>query len=181
MTNRYTIAVIFTLAIMSCSKDNPHSLPATPPAQTPAQGGGISYPGGIGPHYAARSPEDSIDNSRFISKELANKMIGSYLNSISNSNVDDLKALTLNADSLRTYLSCGNVARIKLIFAHTPEYIANDSGVYSGMKSGALTIIIAAYDSSGNYIYYNTNQVLEHALPCPTSCPPGYAGNELLN
>ncbi len=124
--------------------------------------------------------------SRFIPMDSANKMIGSYLNSINFATNDtDLRALMIDMDQLRLYTdSFGNQNRIthlKLFFAHTLEYInAGHANQFAGYKSGALTLVVAGYDTSGNYVYYSMNQVLEYCEPCPNSCPPGQAGNNLL-
>lgn len=136
------------------------------------------------PHMAGRNYADSVDTagSKFISVSVANEMIGSYLYSInSGSNDTDLRSFSVNLDSLKAYLSGTNAKSIKLIFAHTMAYInAGNYGVNAGYQSGAITLIIAAYDSAGNYVYYNGSNVLDHLAPCPYSCPPGNAGNTLL-
>jgi hypothetical protein len=43
-----------------------------------------------------------------------------------------------------------------------------------------MTIVIAGYNNSGEYVYYNNNYVLDHCAPCPYSCPSGAAGSYLL-
>ncbi len=126
--------------------------------------------------------------SRFISLDTGNKMLTSYLNSISYvGNDTDLQSLIFNADSLRAYLSNPAIVSVKFMFAHTLDYINNGgSGQNAGYLSGELTLIVAGYDTLGNYVYYNypespVNMVLEHAMPCPASCPSvGTASNSLL-
>lgn len=122
---------------------------------------------------------------QFIPMDSANKMIGSYLNSIHyNDNDTDLRALIVSADQLRQYMddtAGGKVKYLKLFFAHTLDYIAAGHGNQpAGYKSGALTLVVAAYDSSGSYIYHDENKVLEYCMPCPNSCPLGAAGNSFL-
>lgn len=125
-----------------------------------------------------KTTEDSL-GCKFIPVDIANQMIGSYLSSVSGSS-DAVKSFSLDADSLRAYLSDPSIKNIKLVFAHTQAYMAaGNTGVNAGYQSGALTIVIACYDSLGNYIYHN-GSVLDHVLPCPASCPPGNAGNSLL-
>jgi hypothetical protein len=116
--------------------------------------------------------------SQFISVDSANKMISSYLNSINYQHNDtELRSIIINADSLRSMLSAttsegGKIVNVKLMFAHTLNYI-NSGGKdqNAGYQSGALTLIIAGYDSSGKYLYIPyKNMVLDYSMPCPTNC-----------
>ena len=87
----------------------------------------------------------------------ANSMLGSYLTSIDYQKEDtELHSWIVNADSLRSYLndtSRGKIQNIKIMLSHTPEYVKVSSGQNCGYKVGALTVIIAGYDSQNNYIY----------------------------
>ena len=118
--------------------------------------------------------------------DTANTMIGSYLNSINYKQNDiDLRSLIFDAEVLRNYLNDtgnGKIARVKLMFAHTMDHINNGSaGKNCGYKSGALTLIIAGYDASNNYVLNAQGKVLEDTMPCPTNCPTsGTAANDLL-
>jgi len=120
--------------------------------------------------------------SRMIPVDTANKMILSYLNSINYQSDDTkLRSLIYNADSLRKYLSDTSIKNVKLMFAHTQDYI-NSGGlnVNCGYTAGALTIIIAGYNAAGNYVTPN-NTVADRAIPCPTVCPVnGTAANSLI-
>jgi hypothetical protein len=167
MKHKLVIALCLGVAIAACKKD---SSTVTPAYQAP-----VAKTGGA----------DSTDTtgSRFISVSLANQMINSYLYSINaEQNSSDVRSFSIDADSLRAYLnSSTNIKNVKLVFAHTPEYINSGSfGKNAGYKSGALTIVVAGYDASGNYVYHN-GMVLDHLRPCPHSCPAGDAGNNLLS
>jgi hypothetical protein len=109
-------------------------------------------------------------------------MINSYLYSInSQQNDSDVRSYIINADSLRAYLSNAEIKNVKLMFAHTLAYIdAGQTGMPAGYQSGALTIVIAGYDATGDYTYYGGGYVLDHAVPCPYTCAPGDAANPLL-
>jgi len=121
---------------------------------------------------------------QFIPMDSANRMINSYLYSINYTmNDTDLRSLSINADSIRLYLNSNpGISSVKLMFAHTLNYInSGGEGQYAGYQSGALTIIMAGYDRSGNYIYMPTGMVIDHATPCPASCPTvGDAAFDLL-
>ncbi len=127
----------------------------------------------------------SAAGSGFISNDSANKMISSYLNSISGSNDTNLHAIIFDADSLRLMLNNdtqGRITSLKIMLAHTLPYInSGGQGQNCGYKSGQLTLIIAGYGSNADYIFYPATQVLNNGMPCPTSCPTsGTASNDLL-
>jgi len=120
--------------------------------------------------------------SRMIPVDSANKMILSYLNSI-NYQTDDskIRSLLYNADSLRKYLSDTSIKNIKIMFAHSLDYInAGGQNNNCGYDAGALTIVLAGYNKNGNYVTPN-NSVLERGAPCPATCPTvGTAANNLI-
>jgi len=170
MKNKLFIALFLGIAIVACKKD--HSVD---PATT-HQSGTTNHRSG------QRFSADSTDTmSSFITMDVANKMISSYLCSIGgNQNDTDIQSFSVNADSLRAYLSDPTITNVKLMFAHTMSWInAGNSCQYAGFQSGALTIVIAAYGANGNYIYHN-GEVLDHMVPCPYTCPSGSAGSNLL-
>ena len=159
-------------------------------------------------HHSSHKEGDSANAySSFITTDIANQMISSYLYSIGGQNnssvgsvntinnaqtgstlgVNDLKSFSIDADSLRAYLATGNIKSVKLIFAHTMDYVnGGNMGIFSGMQSGAMTIIVACYDANGNYVYYSPGganggqYVLDHCVPCPANCAQGAAGADLL-
>lgn len=120
----------------------------------------------------------------FITTDSANKMISSYLQSVDSAGVGDssLHSLIFNADSLRAYLSNPEIKNVKVMFAHTLEYInAMGPGHNVGYERGALTVVLGGYDVHGNYVLYKTNQVPDHANGCPLHCPVvGNASNDLF-
>jgi len=126
----------------------------------------------------------SLGGSQPITIDTANVMISSYLQSIQGNTDTDVQSFSMSADSLRQYLndtSRGKIANLKIVFAHTMNYInSGGRGKYAGYRSGALTLIVVGYDINGNYIYNGQNEVYDHMVPCPTSCPNGPAGNGLL-
>lgn len=122
----------------------------------------------------------------YISKDTANKMIGSYLQSIESDTAGDkapnLNSLIMDADLLRHYLNNREIKNVKVMFAHTLDYVnSGHAGQYAGMSSDALTIIVAGYDREGNYVFGPVNTVPNHAVPCPRNCPDfgTAAGNKL--
>ena len=119
----------------------------------------------------------------FIQADTANYMIKSYLQSINYQvNDTDLHSLIINADALRAYLGGGEVSALKVMFAHTPDFIRmNGFGADAGYKSGGLTIVLAGIDDEGNYYLMNGDEALNKAIPCPTNCPQeGTAASDTL-
>ncbi len=140
-------------------------------------------------HKANVNPSSlTTTTNQFISQDSANKMLLSYLNSISyQQNDTDLRSIIFDADSLRAYLANTSISKVKIMFAHTLNYINNGGqNQNAGYQSGALTLIIAGYDTSGNYVYYNygdssVKMVLDYGRPCPTSCSTqGTSANDIL-
>jgi hypothetical protein len=124
-------------------------------------------------------------SSHRIPVDSANKMIGSYLNSIEGTGDNTLHSLIFNAEELRAYLNDplrSDVTNIKLSFAHTLNYINSGNGNQdAGYTAGAFTIVISGYDEEGNYILMNDNCVLDFGVACPSNCPPsGSANNDLI-
>jgi hypothetical protein len=122
----------------------------------------------------------------FIPMDSANKMISSYLNSINYSvNDSSLQSIIIDMDQLRLYCDSTNITNrithVKLMFAHNLSYInAGHINQPCGYNSNALTLILAGVNSAGNYVYFNTNMVIDHSSPCPHNCPEGNAANPLL-
>lgn len=125
----------------------------------------------------------SVSYAGFIPIDSANKMIGSYLSSIeAESSYDPLYSLLLDADELRVFLSDNDIHGVKVMLAHTLDYINNgNEGLPAGYKSGALTIVFAGYDVDGDYVYAPGDLVPNEANPCPPLCKAnGTAVSNLL-
>lgn len=119
-------------------------------------------------------------DSPFLSPDTANVMIKSYLGSIADE-PNQLKSLIVDANALRYYLQNTNITSVKLMFAHKKSYIQGNTTL-PDMDYRALTIVIAGFDSSNNYIYSPQGAVMDFCLPCPFDCPSGgTASSDLLN
>jgi len=173
----FLFVIAASIFIFSCTSGGNRNN-ATAPADSTVTTGDSSVGGGGDDSFCVFIPKDS-----------ANKMINSYLGSINYpANDSDLYSIIIDVAKLNAYLntpvgSSGQRAtKIKLMFAHTLDYI-NSGGQNRncGYKSGKLTLILATYDSAGNYIYMNGNKVLDHTQPCPSYCPSiGSASNNTL-
>ncbi len=143
------------------------------------------HPSNDTPRSAMRTAGTADSAKAYISIDTANKMLGSYLNSINASSEDsELRSVIIDADALRSFLNSPegqDVSQMKIMFAHTLDYI-NKGGKdrRCGYRSGALTLILAGYNDAGNYIYYH-NGVEDNGMPCPSFCPVvGTAKDDLL-
>lgn len=115
--------------------------------------------------------------------DTANKMIQSYLTSIGKDTDNaNIQSLIVDAGTLRKYLSDTSIKKVKIMFAHTLDYInSGHEGQPAGYTPFAFTIVISGYDSEGNYVLAPGNMVPDHAEPCPTNCPTiGNAANALI-
>ncbi len=166
-TKLTTAALVLMAALTGCGGNSPEPANNAMQAEAPAAAAN-----------AANAPQALAMNApqQFIEMDSANKMIGSYLNSIGyQQNDTDLRSLIFDADSLRQYLANPSVRKLKFMFAHDLDYINNGGdGKPAGYQSGKLTAVIAGFDIKGNYVFVlqgNNRMVLNHALPCPTNCP----------
>lgn len=132
-----------------------------------------------GPHHPPVCGSQSL-----IPKDSANKMINSYLNSI-NYPLDDSDVLSysVDADALRFLLDSmpgsQNIHEIQIRLGHDLDYINSGHGNQNcGYNYKGLTVILNGVSLSGSAVVV-ANAVINHARPCPKSCPPGNASNPL--
>lgn len=121
----------------------------------------------------------------YIPLDSANKMVNSYLNSISSSADTNIRSWSIDVDQLRLLIDStagtNPVKHLKIMLGHNLNYInSGKGGISAGFSKNALTIIVAGYDNLGNYIFVGNDGVLNRARPCPSNCPPGIAGNDLI-
>lgn len=120
--------------------------------------------------------------SSFISVDSANKMLNSYLNSISyQTNDSDIRSMTFNAADLRRLLdsmqNSSTISEVQIKFAHKLKYINDGHGNQpAGYNKDALTLLLIGVNASGDYVNQATS-IINHGRPCPNTCPPGTAGN----
>ena len=121
--------------------------------------------------------------SQFIPIDSANKMLLSYLNSINyQGNDSDLQCIVFDANQVRKMLADPTISNIKIMFAHSLDYINNGGqNIPCGYTAKEFTVIISGYNQKGNYVYNPTNTVLEIGSPCPPNCvTEGTASRPLL-
>lgn len=111
------------------------------------------------------------DTPTFITTDQANRMIQSYLTSINYPQRNyELRAVSVNADSLRQYLNDTSIRRIQIMIAHRMDYIkSGGEGKKPPYGKFGLTAIVAGLNSSNNYVYHIGN-VMDNSLPCPDMC-----------
>ncbi len=123
------------------------------------------------------------DDVNLIPVDSANKMIESYLVSIDYAEDSlNLRSLILDAETLRDFLEDEDISKVKIMFAHTLEYInEGNHGVPASYNSGKLTMVIAGYDSKNDYVYNPAGVAINRMMACPPNCPEsGSASSDLL-
>lgn len=121
-------------------------------------------------------------NPYFIPVDSANKMLRSYLSSI-HADVDSnkqLQSVIMDADALREYLSDSSIRKVKVMFAHTLNYInSGKEGVNCKYTANQLTIIIGGYDKNNNYVIAPGGKVPNRGIPCPENCPDSGTASDM--
>lgn len=117
----------------------------------------------------------------FIPVDSANKMISSFLGSVTGED-SSLHSMIMNAVDIRDYLKDTTITELKIMFAHKLSYInSGHQNVPAGYNLDALTVVLAGFDSSGNYVVRPGSMVPNRAAPCPVFCPNrGTAANDLI-
>lgn len=120
-----------------------------------------------------------------IAIDSANRMIGSYLESVGYPQVDTtIRALSYDADTVRAYLANSNIKTLRFHLAHQLAWInggTNRFGKNIGMTPGKLTIIMVGLDDEGDVVRNTSNGVYEHAFPCPSACGGNGYSNAFLD
>jgi len=152
-------AIIFGFMLLACNKKETEATKPNADASNKLNSLERTYP-------------DNYPFSSFIPIDSGNKMISSYLASIhSDMNDTDLRSFSINADTLREYLSDTRIRKVRIMLAHTLEYINEGNfGKPAGYVNGNIGFIVVGIDANGNYVYRNNNLVLDHMTQCPTNC-----------
>ena len=112
-----------------------------------------------------------LSNSQTVGRTMGNTMISSYLTSINyQSNNVDLRSLTFDADTMRSFLQNSGIVKLQFAIAHRDDYILSNYGVNCGLASYGFTFVIFGLDSDDGIVYAQTDKVLEHTRPCPSFC-----------
>ena len=129
----------------------------------------------------AQVPATTTIPPGFMSVDTANRMIGSYLDG-NGTDTTALRSLQVDASLLRQLLADTTIKQLKLVLAHTVEYIdTGNEGHFAGCNSTALTLVVVGVDSFGNYVYGPGQSVIDRLRPCPYLCPLGTAAGNLLD
>jgi hypothetical protein len=153
-----------TLSFTACNRHEAAVEPGATSVKTYTTNSGGNAMGRLSGQYYSSS----------IAIDTANKMIGSYLQSIGYPQKDTtIRALSFDADTVRAYLADTSIKTLKFFLAHQLSWLDGGSGRFGkniGMAPGKLTIIMTGMDDVGNIVRNTSNGVYEHAFPCPTSC-----------
>ncbi|ANI88844.1 hypothetical protein A9P82_05800 [Arachidicoccus ginsenosidimutans] len=103
----------------------------------------------------------------------ANRMISAYLANAANGATH---SLFIDADTLRHYLNNKNIRALKFFLARPVD----EQSRRATADSNRLTLVIAGIDADEHYVLTGNGDVYNEVSPCPTECPPGDAGSDLL-
>ncbi|MEO6833612.1 MAG: hypothetical protein ABI378_13495 [Chitinophagaceae bacterium] len=159
MKKTTTIIVLSALCcFLACTKQSgtvsPNATPATSGFSTHARLSGTNY-------------------SKSISVDTANYMIQSYLTGVGYPSADtSIRALSFDADTLRSYLSNPSITTIKFMIAHQSSFInAGGYGTKPGLNPEAIILIIVGLNDNNQYVLNSQSGVYDHMAPCPLQCP----------
>lgn len=117
-----------------------------------------------------------MPNGEEILVTTANGYITDFISDYYDTGKAPVKSMIIDADLLRSYLANNAVKNIKFTLGARTISVNNEN-------QEIFTLIVAGYDSNGNYVFSSTNpnKVLDHSGACPPSCPSGNAGNDLIS
>jgi hypothetical protein len=153
-----------TLSFTACNRHEASVEPGATSVKT--------YTTNSGGNQMGRLTGDYYSSS--IAIDTANKMIGSYLQSVGYPSKDTtIRALSFDADTVRNYLADTSIKTLKFYLAHQLSYLnggTNRFGKNIGMSPGKMTIIMVGLADNGDIVRNTSNGVYEHAFPCPSAC-----------
>ncbi|MCB0699625.1 MAG: hypothetical protein H6551_09315 [Chitinophagales bacterium] len=108
----------------------------------------------------------------------ANGYISDYLTDYYATGKAPTKSMIMDADLLRGYLNNNtNIENVKFMLGVRTISVG-------GVDEEVFTLIVAGYDSSGNYVLSSTSpdMILDQLAPCPDECPTvGNAANDYIS
>lgn len=114
-------------------------------------------------------------NGSNISVPEANGYITEFINNYFNTGKVPVKSLIMSADLLRDYLNNDSIENVKFMLG---ERTVDEDGT----SKKTLTLVVAGYDSNGDYVLTSDGKVPDHLVPCPNMCPTvGNAANDLIS
>lgn len=119
-----------------------------------------------------------MPNGSEVSVATANGYISDFITEYFNTGKAPTKSMIMDADLLRDYLNNNtNIENVKFMLGTRTVSVG-------GVDTEVFTLIVAGYDSSGNYVLSSTSpdMILDHTIPCPDSCPTvGNAANDYIS
>lgn len=110
-----------------------------------------------------------------VSVSTANGYIAEFISDYYNTGKAPVKAMIMDAQLIRDYLADNTIENVKFMLG------ARDIQV-DGQNKQIFTLIVAGYDSSGDYVLTSSGNVLDLTAPCPNECPTGgTAANDTIS
>lgn len=116
----------------------------------------------------------STTNGAEVSVATANAYIEDFIDTYYTPGAAPVKSMIMDAQLLRNYLSNTEITNVKFVLgARTVQQNGQDVKVF--------TLVVAGYDSDGDYVLTTNGNILDHMEPCPNSCPTiGNAANDYI-
>lgn len=111
-----------------------------------------------------------MPNGSEISVAKANDYIQDFIDNYYTPGDVPVKSMIMDAQLLRDYLDDTDIENVKFVLGEKP---LTPTGT-------TLTLIVAGYDSAGDYVLTSGGKILDNTSPCPSDCPTGDAGNDLI-
>ncbi|WP_293299847.1 hypothetical protein [Pedobacter sp. UBA4863] len=128
----------------------------------------------------------NVTSTAIISRDTANMMVSSYLSSINvAANDTDVRSFFIDAAPIKALFDSAaigaSVKQLKIFLAHTPQYIhGGGQNINCGYRKNGITLVITGVDLAGNYVYLPDQTAVNRSTSCPSNCPTGTSGNNLL-
>lgn len=110
-----------------------------------------------------------------VSVSTANGYITEFISDYFNTGKAPVKSMIMDAQLIRDYLADNTIENVKFMLGARDETV-------NGQTTQIFTLIVAGYDSNGDYVLTSSGNVLDHSDPCPDKCPTGgTAANDTIS
>lgn len=106
-----------------------------------------------------------------INIEKANTMIESYLESIMDHPIPQIKSFLIDAATLRALLSDHSIEQVKIHIGHTDSIVQNsDATVFHSLNQDAIALILTGVNALGDYVLIEDSLAIDKTKSCPSNC-----------
>lgn len=116
-----------------------------------------------------------MPNGEEIAVSTANDYIEDFIDNYYDTGKAPVKSMIMDAKLLKDYLNDNSsIENVKFVLGARTIDIDN-------VPTEVFTLIVAGYDSNGDYVLSSPNKILDNMTPCPSYCPTvGDAANDYI-